>query len=118
MEDELRDDKFFARFEKYDEFLATQRILLSLDLAAKPSQEEGSREWHILEKLKVTVGCTSCSLGADKALRRSAATRISRATISARSVSGVLGHSCHRMSEESGQNICGDEADPGRYYTP
>ncbi|KAI0732028.1 TBCD protein [Fomitopsis betulina] len=55
MEDELRDDKFFARFEKYDEFLATQRILLSLDLAAKPSQEEGSREWHILEKLKVTL---------------------------------------------------------------
>ena len=55
MEEETREDKFFARFEKYDEFLDTQRRLLSLDLTSKPSEEEGSREWHILAKLKVTV---------------------------------------------------------------
>lgn len=55
MDEETREDRFFARFEKYDEFLATQRRLLSLDLTSKPSEEEASREWHIVAKLKATV---------------------------------------------------------------
>ena len=59
MDEETRDDKFFARFEKYDEFLATQRRLLSLDLTSKPTQEDASREWHIVAKLKVIVSRAS-----------------------------------------------------------
>ena len=63
MEEEAREDRFFARFEKYDEFLATQRLLLSLDLTSKPSEEDASREWHIVAKLKVTVSRASIRSG-------------------------------------------------------
>ncbi|KZT73795.1 ARM repeat-containing protein [Daedalea quercina L-15889] len=56
MEEETRDERIFARFEKYQDFLDTQRALLSLDLTAEPSSDEDrTREWQIAKKLRETL---------------------------------------------------------------
>ncbi|KAH9936306.1 TBCD protein [Fomitopsis serialis] len=55
MEEDASDRKLFARFDKYQDFLNTQQFLLSLDLLAKPSDEDRSREWQIVKKLRDTL---------------------------------------------------------------
>ncbi|KAH9841553.1 TBCD protein [Rhodofomes roseus] len=55
MEDDMNDGKLLARFDKYQDFLGRQQSLLSLDLLAKPSEEERSSEWQITKKLRETL---------------------------------------------------------------
>jgi tubulin-specific chaperone D len=56
MDEEPTEGRLLANFEKHDEFLVAQQLLLSVDLATEPSFEEDKRETELLGKLTNIVG--------------------------------------------------------------
>lgn len=51
MEEEPTEGRLFATFEKHEEFITTQELLLSVDLETEPSAEEDKHEAQLLGKL-------------------------------------------------------------------
>jgi hypothetical protein len=55
MDEDTHDTRLFAAFERHDEFVAAQNILLAVDLFAEPSREEQDAEYECSLKLALIV---------------------------------------------------------------
>jgi hypothetical protein len=55
MAEEIQETKVFATFERFNEFVDLQKVLLALDLREEPGVEVEKKEYLIQQSLSVMV---------------------------------------------------------------